>query len=140
MITALPMSTSYRHFGKSVPGLAAAYAENLSHAAALLLARRRGACFGGGSSRSADTRKRARSRCTIAMLSPFFPRRTSLTRLGVPRIGTHVASREAVLIHEVTNGIRRSRRPARPFALFIGGNQTGLRLQSRNIGRVIRVP
>ena len=44
--------------------------------------------FGGGMRRSADTRKRARSLCTIAMLSPFLPPRTSLTRLGVPRIGT----------------------------------------------------
>ena len=39
-------------------------------------------------SKSAGTRNRARNLCTIAMLSPFFPFRTSLTRLGVPKIGT----------------------------------------------------
>jgi hypothetical protein len=51
----------------------------------------RHACLGSGMRRSAGTRKRARSRCTIAMLSSFLPRRTSLTRLGVPRIGTKSA-------------------------------------------------
>ena len=45
----------------------------------------------GGRSNSAGTRNRARRRCTIVMLSPFLPRRTSLTRLGVPRIGTKSA-------------------------------------------------
>src|SRR3984893_7762481 len=56
-------------------------------AAARLVVRR--ACLGGGMSRSAgSTRKRARNRCTIVMLSSFLPPRTSLTRLGVPRIGT----------------------------------------------------
>ena len=54
---------------------------------ARLVGRRVGAFPGGGRSTSADTRKRARSRCTIVMLSSFFPLRTSLTRLGVPRIG-----------------------------------------------------
>ena len=43
-------------------------------AAALLVERRDGAFFGGGRSRSAGARKRARRRCTIAMLSPFLPR------------------------------------------------------------------
>ena len=38
--------------------------------------------LGGGSSRSAHTRKRARSRCTIAMLSRLFPCRTSLTAVS----------------------------------------------------------
>ena len=49
---------------------------------------RRGAFPGGGRRRSAGTRKRARSLCTIPMLSPLLPRETSLTRLGVPRMGT----------------------------------------------------
>ena len=44
--------------------------------------------LGGGMRTSAGTRKRARNRCTIAMLSSFLPARTSLTRLGAPRIGT----------------------------------------------------
>ena len=57
-------------------------------AAACLVEREAGAFFSGGRSRSAGTWKRARSLCTIAMLSPFLPPRTSLTRLGVPRIGT----------------------------------------------------
>src|SRR5713101_2800043 len=59
-----------------------------SQAAARFVNRRADAFLGAGMRRSAGTRNRARSRCTIAMLSPFLPRRTSLTRLGVPRIGT----------------------------------------------------
>jgi hypothetical protein len=51
-------------------------------AAARLGARRAGKFLGGGMSKSAGTRNRARSRCTIVMLSPFLPLRTSLTRLG----------------------------------------------------------
>src|SRR5260370_40638523 len=43
-------------------------------------------------------------------------------------------------IHEVSDQIRRPRRLARPFAFLIGGNQAGLRLEPRNIGRIIRVP
>jgi hypothetical protein len=50
-----------------------------------------GGFFGGGRSKSAGTRKRARRRCTIAMLSPFLPLNTSLTRLGVPSNGTKSA-------------------------------------------------
>src|SRR5260370_33453972 len=57
-------------------------------AAARLVGREAGVFFGGGSSRSAGIWKRARNLCTMAMLSPFFPCRTSLTRLGLPRIGT----------------------------------------------------
>jgi len=45
------------------------------------------ACLGSGIRTSAGTRKRARNRCTMAMLSSFLPARTSLTRLAVPRIG-----------------------------------------------------
>src|SRR5260221_13697006 len=72
------------HFASSI-----ASAPNTSYqAAARLVGREAGAFFGGGRSRSAGTWKRARSLCTIAMLSPFLPRRTSLSRLGVPRIGT----------------------------------------------------
>ena len=59
---------------------------DIVQAAARFVVRR--AVFGGGMSRSAGTRKRARNRCTIVMLSPFLPDRISLTRLGVPRIGT----------------------------------------------------
>ena len=55
-------------------------------AAARFVVRR--ACLGGGMSRSAGTRNRARKRCTMAMLNSFLPLKTSLTRLGVPRIGT----------------------------------------------------
>src|SRR5882724_862788 len=65
------------------------HAPNTSYqAAARLVGREAGAFFGGGRSRSAGTWKRARNLCTIAMLSSFFPCSTSLTRLGVPRIGT----------------------------------------------------
>src|SRR4051812_46359370 len=60
-------------------------------AAARLVERRVGDFFGGGRSKSAGTRKRARRRCTIAMLSPFLPRNTSLTRLGEPSRGTRSA-------------------------------------------------
>ena len=52
---------------------------------------RGGDFFGGGRSKSAGTRKRARRRGTIAMLSPFLPRITSLTRLGVPSNGMRSA-------------------------------------------------
>ena len=33
-----------------------------------------------------------------------------------------------------------ARRATRPFALFIGGNQTRLRLEPRDIGPIIRIP
>jgi hypothetical protein len=51
------------------------------------VAPRRGFVLGAGRSTSAGTPKRVRSRWIIDMLSPFLPRRTSLTRLAVPRIG-----------------------------------------------------
>ena len=56
-------------------------------AATRFVERRGGGFFGGGRSNSTGTRNRARRRCTIAMLSPFLPRTTSLTRLGVPSTG-----------------------------------------------------
>ena len=45
-------------------------------AAARLVEREAGAFFSGGRSRSAGTWKRARSLCTIAILSPFLPQET----------------------------------------------------------------
>ena len=60
-------------------------------AAARFAEHRDGDFFGGGRSKSAGTRKRARRRCTIAMLSPFLPRNTLLTRLGVPSKGIRSA-------------------------------------------------
>ncbi len=104
--------------------------------AARLDARR--ASLGGGMRRSAGTRKRARRRCTIAMLSSFLPRRTSLTRLGVPR--DHVLSREPVSIYEVADQFCRAWRPSRPLALLIGSDQTRLRLEPSDISWVFRVP
>src|ERR1700688_5111466 len=52
----------------------------------------------------------------------------------------HVGSREAMLIHQVTDQIRDARRPAWPFAFLISGNQARLGLQPHNIGWIIRVP
>jgi hypothetical protein len=45
-----------------------------------------------------------------------------------------------VLIHEVADEIGRARWPARPFALFVSGDQTRLRLEPGNVGRIIRLP
>jgi hypothetical protein len=52
----------------------------------------------------------------------------------------HVGPREAVLVHQVTDQIRKARRPAGPLALFMSGNQARLRLQPHNIGWIIRAP
>src|ERR1700736_1402193 len=52
----------------------------------------------------------------------------------------HVGSREAMLVHQVTDHIREARRPAGPFALLISRNQARLRLQPHNIGWIIRTP
>jgi hypothetical protein len=73
------------------------------------------------------------------MLSPFLPASTSLTRLGVPRSGT-MSARQPVLLHEMADQNRRARRPARPLALLIGGDQTRLRRKPGDVGRVVRIP
>src|SRR5712692_5411891 len=52
----------------------------------------------------------------------------------------HVGTRDAVLIHQITNQRRGSRWPARPLSLLISFNQASLRLEARDVGRVIRVP
>ena len=52
----------------------------------------------------------------------------------------HVRTGEAVLIHEVADQIGRAERPARPFALLIGGDQTHLRLEASDVGWKIRLP
>src|SRR6266404_7127568 len=63
-------------------------------AAARFVERRDGDFLGGGRSKSAGIRNRAGRRCTIAMLSPFLPRITSLTRLAVPSKSNILASRD----------------------------------------------
>src|SRR5712691_8042459 len=52
----------------------------------------------------------------------------------------HVGTREAVLIHQVTDQVCDAGQPMRPFALLIGSDQARLRLQPRNIGWFIRIP
>src|ERR1700722_35526 len=52
----------------------------------------------------------------------------------------HVGTGEAVLIHQVADEIGRTGSPARPLALLVGGDQTRLRLEPRNVGRLIRPP
>jgi hypothetical protein len=54
-------------------------------------------------SKSAGTRKRARNRCTIAMLSPFLPRRNFADAAWGAEDRHHVGSREAMLAHKVTD-------------------------------------
>src|SRR5664280_2705440 len=107
-------------------------------AAACLVEREAGAFFSGGRSRSAGTWKRARSLCTIAMLAPSLPPRTSPARCAQDR--HHVRTGQAVLIHEVADQIACARRPARPFTLLIGGDQTRLRLEASNVSWKIRLP
>jgi hypothetical protein len=50
------------------------------------------------------------------------------------------ATHEAVLIHEMTDQIGCARRPARPFALLIGGDQARFRLMASDVGCKIRLP
>jgi hypothetical protein len=88
---------------------------------------------------SAGTPKRARSRRTIAMLNSFLPASTSLTRLGMPRIGT-MSARVSVLIHQVSNRFGSARRSARPLAPFVGSDQTRLRREPGDVGWIIRIP
>ena len=51
-----------------------------------------------------------------------------------------IRAREAVLIHEVADHLGDAWRPTRPFRLFIGGDQARLRLQSGDVGRIVRIP
>jgi len=68
-------------------GLTVLQLQQLALFQAARVAPRLGFVLGAGRSTSAGTPKRVRSRWIIDMLSPFLPRRTSLTRLAVPRIG-----------------------------------------------------
>ena len=52
----------------------------------------------------------------------------------------HVGAGEAVLIHEVADEIGCARWPANPFALLVGGDQTGLRLEPADVGRLVGFP
>src|ERR1017187_1687833 len=99
-------------------------------AAACLVEREAGAFFSGGRSRSAGTWKRARSLCTIAMLAPSLPPKNFADAARCAQDRHHVRTGQAVLIHEVADQIACARRPARPFTLFIGDDQTRLRLEA----------
>jgi hypothetical protein len=52
----------------------------------------------------------------------------------------HVRAGETVLIHEVADEIGGAWRPARPFALLVGGDQAGLRLEPGDVGRLVGFP
>ena len=54
----------------------------------------------------------------------------------------HVDAREGprLLFHEMTDQLRRARRPARPYAFHIGGDQTRLRRKPGDVGRVVQIP
>jgi len=52
----------------------------------------------------------------------------------------HVGAGKPVLIHEMADEIRHARRPARPFALLIGCDQTRLCLEASDVGGLIRLP
>jgi hypothetical protein len=86
---------------------------------------------------SAGTPNRVRSRWIIDMLSPFLPRRTSLTRLAVPRIGIMSARESPVLIHQVANDVGSARWPSRPLALLIGRDQARLGREARDVGGLV---
>ena len=71
---------------------------------------------------------------------PLFPAQDFADAARSAEDRHHVGSREAVLIHQVADQVRKTRRPAGPFALLISGNQARLRLQPYNIGWIIRTP
>ena len=114
LLKLISTSASCRGGTENLTGPARGRASPQGQAAARFVERRGDDFFGGGRSKSAGTRKRARRRCTIAMLSPILPRNTSLTRLGVPGAGL-VRSRETVLVHQVADQIGGARRPTGPF-------------------------
>ena len=74
------------------------------------------------------------------MLSPFLPRKHFADAARRAQDRRHVGARKIVLIHQVADQLRGARRPPRPFALLIGFDQTRLRLQPRNVGRIVRIP
>jgi hypothetical protein len=44
-----------------------------------------------------------------------------------------------MLIHQMADHRGGARRPPRPFALFVSFDQARLRLQPRNVGRIVRI-
>jgi len=74
------------------------------------------------------------------MLSPFLPPKNFADAARRAQDRHHVRTGQAVLIHEVADQIACARRPARPFTLFIGGDQTRLRLEASDVSWKIRLP
>ena len=51
-----------------------------------------------------------------------------------------ISPREAVLIHQVADQIGDARRLARPFHFLVRGDQTRLRPEPSDVGRIARIP
>jgi hypothetical protein len=114
-----------------------------SAAASRFVERGGGDFFGGGRSKSAGTRKRARRHHRHA--EPLFARHYFTDAAWRAEQRDEVSSREAVLIHKVTDQIGDTRRPTGPFhprtrqpgALAIAINQDEGRAGFANLHRTI---
>jgi hypothetical protein len=109
-------------------------------AAARLVEREAGAFFNGGRRRSARNMETGTQPLYHRDTQPLLASRDLTDTARGAQDRHHVRTGEAVLIHEVTDQIRRARWPARPLALLIGGDQTRLRLEPSDIGWIIRLP
>jgi hypothetical protein len=96
-----------------------------SAAASRFVERGGGDFFGGGRSKSAGTRKRARRHHRHA--EPLFATHYFTDAAWRAEQRDEVSSREAVLIHKVTDQIGDTRRPTGPFHFLVRGNQARLR-------------